>query len=118
MVLCEIIHVLDLIFPRALSPDSFMDIRYGSRLGVKADLARRMSRPLAALGGHNQSRHLHPLSVNHVEECACKCVIILIASSVTGAYGIPARPPITGVMWSHRRLRGGGESSGYGWEGC
>lgn len=51
---------------------------------MKADLARRMSRPLAALGGHNQSRHLHPFSVNHVEECARKCVVILTLSGVAG----------------------------------
>lgn len=44
--------------------------------GVKADPARRMSRPLAALGGHNQSRHLHPFSVNHAVRWSCKSVVV------------------------------------------
>ena len=44
--------------------------------GVKADPARRMSRPLAALGGHNQSRHLHPFSVNHAVWWSCKSVVV------------------------------------------
>ncbi|GMV50727.1 MAG: hypothetical protein DYH04_15750 [Nitrospira sp. NTP2] len=43
---------------------------------MKADLARRMSRPLAALGGHSQSRHLHPLTVNHEQDEPHKSVIV------------------------------------------
>lgn len=43
---------------------------------MKADPARRMSRPLAALGGHNQSRHLHPFSVNHAVRWSCKSVVV------------------------------------------
>lgn len=45
-------------------------------LGVKADLARRMPRPLPALGGHNQGRDLHPFSVNHAATYSRKCVVV------------------------------------------
>ena len=43
---------------------------------MKADPARRMSRPLAALGGHNQSRHLHPFLINHAVRWSCKSVVV------------------------------------------
>jgi len=45
-------------------------------LGVKASLARRMPRPLPALGGHNQGRDLHPFSVNHAVPYSRKCVVV------------------------------------------
>ena len=45
-------------------------------LGVKAGLARRMPRPLPALGGHNQGRDLHPFSVNHAVPYSRKCVVV------------------------------------------
>lgn len=43
---------------------------------MKADPTRRMLGPLAALGGHSQSEHLHPLSINHAGRWSCKCVIV------------------------------------------
>ena len=78
------VHVKYLVSCCFLFPIVSINIRKCSSLRVKADLARRMSRPLAALGGHNQSRHLHPFSVNHVEECARKCVVILSVFGVAG----------------------------------
>ena len=49
-------------------------------LGVKADPARRMPRPLPALGGHYQGRDLHPFSVNHAVGCSRKCVVVRMDS--------------------------------------
>ncbi len=43
---------------------------------MKADLARRMPRPLPALGGHYQGRDLHPFSVNHAAAYSRKCVVV------------------------------------------
>lgn len=61
-------------------------------LGVKADLARRMPRPLPALGGHNQNRDLHPFLVNHAIACSRKCVVVRRSISADGNQGSQRHP--------------------------
>lgn len=99
---------------------------------MKADPARRMSRPLAALGGHNQSRHLHPFLVNHAARWSRKCVVVRrvdrrspgpkfrAADSFSlpqlGRYVLPrdlGRPPLLAPVWG-RGLEAYGMRAGLG----